>query len=74
MQRLSMVFRGTYGSYLRASVHEGGASVVARLRAPQAQASLPPLYSPLLLKDSAPFFLTHIFNKLTMANVTENTK
>jgi hypothetical protein len=36
MQRLSMFFHGTYGSYLRAAVDEGGASVVARLRAPQA--------------------------------------
>jgi hypothetical protein len=37
-------FHGTFGSYVRAALHEGGASTVACLHAPRTQASLVPCY------------------------------
>jgi hypothetical protein len=57
MQRLSVVLRGTLGSYLRDALREGVGADVACLRAPRAQASLPPLHSPLFLVDSTTLFV-----------------
>jgi predicted pyridoxine 5'-phosphate oxidase superfamily flavin-nucleotide-binding protein len=51
MQCLYVVLHGTFDSYLRDPLHEGGVSDVACIPSPRAKA-LPPPYSPLLVVDS----------------------